>query len=109
MPAFIREIVTRLEDLGLDTEGLYRVPADRKKRQELLKCFDANYRHDGGTCQLFNPDPLTQGLVQVNYDHLNPAPNTLAGCIQWYISPKNLPEPIIPKKFLKKLHDSMSK
>jgi len=93
VPAFVREIVARLEDDGgLDTEGLYRVPADRKKRQELLKCFDANYRRDG---------------VPVNYEHLHPAPNTLAGCIQWYISPKNLPEPIIPKKFLSRLHEAM--
>ena len=27
--------------------GLYRVPADRKKRQELLKYFDSNYRNGG--------------------------------------------------------------
>ena len=49
VPAFVRDIVERLEDMGgLDTEGLYRVPADRKKRQELLKCFDANYKPNGG-------------------------------------------------------------
>ena len=38
-----------------------------------------------------------------------PAPNTLAGCIQWYISSKNLPEPIIPINFPKKLQGAMGK
>ena len=38
-----------------------------------------------------------------------PAPNTLAGCIQWYISSKNLPEPIIPVNFPKKLQGAMGK
>ena len=38
-----------------------------------------------------------------------PAPNTLAGCIQWYISSKNLPEPIIPTNFPKKLQGAMGK
>ena len=97
------------EDGGLDTEGLYRVPADRKKRQELLKCFDANYRRDGGLLKLLKIEVLILIQVPVNYEHLHPAPNTLAGCIQWYISPKNLPEPIIPKKFLSRLHEAMSK
>ena len=29
--------------LGMEYEGLYRVPADTKKRMELLKHFDKNY------------------------------------------------------------------
>ena len=30
-------------NLGMDHEGLYRVPADQKKRMELLKHFDLYY------------------------------------------------------------------
>ena len=49
-------------------------------------------------------------LVPSSFDltELNPAANTLAGCIQWYISAKNLPEPIIPTKYLTDLQAASS-
>lgn len=78
-----------METIGLETEGLYRVPADRKKRNELIKHFDSNFK-------LNVPSSF-------DLEELSPAPNTLAGCIQWYISGKNLPEPIIPTKYLNDL------
>lgn len=95
VPVFIKEIVQKLEENShLETEGLYRVPADRKKRRELLEYFDSSYKI-GGTMDF---SELKDGP---------PAPNTLAGCIQWYISSKNLPEPIIPVNFPKKLQGAM--
>ena len=48
MPVFIKEIVQKLEENShLETEGLYRVPADRKKRRELLEYFDSSYKIGG--------------------------------------------------------------
>ena len=44
VPAFVKEMIKQLESIGLETEGLYRVPADRKKRNELIKYFDSNYK-----------------------------------------------------------------
>ena len=48
VPVFIKEIVQKLEENShLETEGLYRVPADRKKRRELLEYFDSSYKIGG--------------------------------------------------------------
>lgn len=79
----------------MDHEGLYRVPADQKKRMELLKHFDHNF----------------QNLHGESYDltELSPTPNTLAGSVQWFLSSKNLPEPVIPSEIFPKLQDAMSK
>lgn len=76
----------------MDHEGLYRVPADQKKRMELLKHFDLYYSLERDNFSLCD---------------LNPHPNTLAGSVQWFLSSKNLPEPIIPNEIFPKLQDAM--
>ena len=76
------KISTLKKGSALDFEGLYRVPADAKKRSHLLKHFDETFKNSS----------------DFDFGELSPlAPNTLAGCVSWFLSPKNLPSPIIPE------------
>ena len=75
----------------MEHEGLYRIPADQKKRMELLRHFDRFY-NCGKTFSLSD---------------LGPAPNTLAGAVQWFLSSKNLPEPVIPTELIPRLQEVM--
>ncbi|CAG5095953.1 Oidioi.mRNA.OKI2018_I69.XSR.g14414.t1.cds [Oikopleura dioica] len=81
VPVFLKVIVTAIESSSLDYEGLYRVPADSKKRSLLLKHFDETFKNSS----------------DFDFGDLSLAPNTLAGCVSWFLSPKNLPSPIIPE------------
>ncbi|CBY22993.1 unnamed protein product [Oikopleura dioica] len=81
VPVFLKVIVSAIESSSLDFEGLYRVPADSKKRSHLLKHFDETFKNSS----------------DFDFGDLSIAPNTLAGCVSWFLSPKNLPSPIIPE------------
>lgn len=75
----------------MEHEGLYRIPADQKKRMELLRHFDRFYNSG----------------KHFSLSDLGAAPNTLAGAVQWFLSSKNLPEPVIPTELIPRLQEVM--
>ncbi|CAK8692908.1 unnamed protein product [Clavelina lepadiformis] len=81
VPLFPERCVRFIEDNGIQTEGLYRIPANAKEREMIIKKFDEDNSYD-----------LQSSDASVH---------TVAGCLTWFFSHKNLPESLIPSN----LHD----
>lgn len=82
-PLFVEKCVQYIEQFGISNEGLYRIPANAKERENVLNMFDEDHNLD-----------LSSLSVTVQ---------TIAGCLTWFFSHKNLPDPLI----LPNLHEEL--
>nr|CAB3222851.1 rho GTPase-activating protein 35 [Phallusia mammillata] len=83
IPLFVEKCIRFIENYGLCTEGLYRIPANSKEREMLIKKFDEDNNYE------FVPSEVSV--------------STVAGCVTWFFGHKNLPDPLIPYQ----LHDEL--
>lgn len=88
IPLFVEKCVQYIETNGLSTEGLYRIPANAKERENILRKFDEDNNIDLSTLSV---------TVQ-----------TVAGCLTWFFSHKNLPEPLIPHNLHEELEEAIN-
>uniref|UniRef100_H2XRD5 Rho GTPase-activating protein 35 n=1 Tax=Ciona intestinalis TaxID=7719 RepID=H2XRD5_CIOIN len=83
VPLFVEKCVQFLETYGLSTEGLYRIPANAKERENLIRRFDED------------------NTIEFNATEVSVS--TITGSLTWFFSQRNLPDPLIPYH----LHDEL--
>uniref|UniRef100_H2YDK1 Rho-GAP domain-containing protein n=1 Tax=Ciona savignyi TaxID=51511 RepID=H2YDK1_CIOSA len=88
VPVFVEKCVQFIEKYGISNEGLYRVPANAKERECVIRKFDQDNTFE------FNPTEVSV--------------STITGCLTWFFSDKNLPDPLISYHIHDELEEALN-